>query len=166
MSLCKSRFSIAVMWAMLPLTVFGSMPRMGCICANGQRKVFCERHRMDARDANCVCCFGRAAAKPETARETGREPAGERACCMSKRLAPNGQRLAVGAGAPCRSVVDRPAFVTAAKVVLDLDQSSHERLLSNAVPISAIVSQLGCENSRGHEPLRPDLITTLGVLLI
>ena len=62
----RSKSSIVVLWAMIPLAVLGSMPRMGCICADGRYKLFCERHAKGscghgengcASEGGCACCY-------------------------------------------------------------------------------------------------------------
>ena len=168
MSFRKSRLSIALVWAMLPLTVLGSLPRMGCICADGQHKIFCERYRMNAADEGCVCCHGRPGKKNEVARKTDRgSAAGERACCKSKRpVHKTGELPTFCSGRPCRAVVDRPALITAVKVVLDLDQADQEPLLLALHPVSVDATSVSLEASHDNRPPPTDLITTLGVLLI
>src|SRR5688572_18140909 len=34
----------ALLWAMIPLTVFASRPVTGCMCASGEYKLFCMAH--------------------------------------------------------------------------------------------------------------------------
>jgi len=57
---------VAVVWALTPLTFVSGMPRQGCICANGDYKLFCDghhgccRHSGAAKSAQesepCCCC--------------------------------------------------------------------------------------------------------------
>ena len=166
MSIRKSRISIAVMWAMIPLTVLGGLPRIGCICANGQHKFFCERHLMKAGDAKCACCYGRGAAQSELANGTHSCPSVSMDCCGAKRASHDGKLPAFGVDCPCRPVVDRSVLITPIKAVLDLDQAAHTPLFLAAVPRMAVISAVSFDHARGELPPPPDLVTTLGVLLI
>ena len=167
MSIRKSRFSIAVMWAMIPLMVFGSLPRIGCICANGQHKFFCERHLTSAqRVPQCSCCYGRQAASNETSGDTHSCPMSGTTCCGAKRVAKNSGSPAFATDCPCRSVVDQTVVITAVKAVLDLDPASHTALVLAAVPAFVVVPAVCFDHARGDLPPPPDLVTTLGVLLI
>lgn len=37
------RLATVFVWAMLPVALWTSSPRIGCVCANGRYKLFCER---------------------------------------------------------------------------------------------------------------------------
>src|SRR5260370_4756560 len=107
----KSRFTIVMMWAMIPLVVFGSVPRMGCVCANGQHKVFCERHRQGRAAGQCACCdHAKLMASSKAANDC--EARGDESACGSP---------AFDTSRPCRPVVDRVVLLTAANSLLDLD---------------------------------------------
>jgi hypothetical protein len=166
MSIRKSRFTIAVLWAMIPLTVFAGIPRIGCICASGQHKVFCERHLMKAGGAQCACCYGRDAAKYQPANSAQACSLSTTSCCGAKRAAQDQKGPAFNTDCPCRPVVDRTVSIAAAKAVLDLDQADHTPLFLAALPIVAVVPAVSFDHARGDLPPPPDLITTLGVLLI
>ena len=166
MSIRKSRFSIAVMWAMIPLTVFAGLPRIGCVCASGQHKFFCERHLTQAGDAQCTCCYGRDEAKNAPSSRTHACSLATMNCCGAKRAAHNGTQPAFGADCPCRPVVDRSVTITVVKAVLDLDQAEHMPLFLSAVSTLPVVSRVSFDHARGALPPPPDLVTTLGVLLI
>jgi hypothetical protein len=161
----KTRITKVLMWAMIPLIVFGSMPRMGCICADGQHKTFCQRHLQGNRAGACVCCEGRLGAADACAIEKPRAPAGRHACCQSA-----GGKCPAGCpsltqGRPCRPVVDRAEIVTSAKAALDLDRVDHTPLFVAVELLPAIVSSVEVDYARELLP-PPDLVTTLGVLLI
>jgi hypothetical protein len=54
---------IGIIWSMLPFTLASGMPRLGCVCANGQYRLFCARlfrtpaiANPAARSAGCCCC--------------------------------------------------------------------------------------------------------------
>lgn len=166
MSIRKSRFTIALMWAMIPLTVFGSIPRIGCICANGNHKFYCERHLMKTGAPRCACCYGRDGAQGGSAHAMHACRLGAKSCCGSKPVSNDGKLPALDAECPCRPVLDRPVFTLAVKAVLDLDQSDHTPLLVAVAPVLAIVPSVSFDHARGDLPPPPDLVTTLGVLLI
>jgi len=165
MCIRKSRFTLALLWAMIPVTVLGSVPRMGCICANGQHKFFCERHRAIASDARCVCCFGRDAARSVPTKGSSAVP-GAMTCCGSKRLMKSTGQPEFSADRPCRPVLDRPQFVSVAKATLDLDLSDQTPSFLATAPTASPVGGFSLNHGGGDVPPPPDLVTTLGVLLI
>ena len=57
-------------------------------------------------------------------------------------------------------------MIVAVKALLDLDQADHTPLFLAAAPIFANVPGICFDLNRGDLPPPPDLITTLGVLLI
>lgn len=154
------------MWAMIPLMVFGSLPRVGCICANGQHKFFCERHLTRAHNAQCTCCYGRQTVAGESAGKMRGSPTSVMACCGAKRVAKDNGSPAFATDCPCRPVVDRPVVIAAVKALLDLDRADHTPLFLAAAPIFELVPGVSFDHARGNLPPPPDLVTTLGVLLI
>lgn len=157
MSIRKSRTVIALVWALVPLTAFGSLPRMGCICANGEHKIFCERHRSRDGKARCVCCHG-----PAT---TGGF-SGEKACCRQKRARGPSELPVVASSRPCRPVLDQPQLLTAARLILDLDEAGYAPLCIAAAPLPTIDPCMAADATRAELLPPPDLVVTLGVLLI
>jgi|SRR5579872_414648 len=158
MSIRKSRFTIAVLWAMIPLTVFGSQPRMGCICANGQHKFFCERHRNGDLGGRCTCCFGRAKAQNGSLGEMNGLRRARNGC-------PDGS-LAVGANRPCRPVLDKTTYVNGPKKAIHRDRADAAPLFSALDPLPATTHVSAAEFRRGELLPPPDLVITLGVRLI
>jgi hypothetical protein len=165
MPIRKPRIAKLLMWAMVPLIVFGSMPRMGCICADGQHKTFCQRHLQGNRAGACVCCEGRMAAADACGTEKPPAPAGKHSCCQSAGGKCPAGRPSLTQGRPCRPVVDRTEIVTSAKAALDLDGVDHTPLFVAVEFLPAIVSSIEVDYARELLP-PPDLVTTLGVLLI
>ncbi|HJT35706.1 MAG TPA: hypothetical protein VJ783_27000 [Pirellulales bacterium] len=72
--------SAVVVWGMIPLAVFVGMPSTGCLCANGQFKLFCGHRNQSAAvligsahagccaahhadEADCDCCLAPKAAE-------------------------------------------------------------------------------------------------------
>src|SRR5258708_29391066 len=135
MSFRKSKFSIAVMWAMIPLMVIGSLPRIGCICANGQHKFFCERNLSGSHDTQCTCCYGRQTTASATAGNVRGCPASVLTCCGAKRVSKANDSPAFATDCPCRPVVDRPVVITAVKALFDFDQAEHTPLFLASLPI-------------------------------
>jgi hypothetical protein len=166
MSVHRSRFAVALMWAMIPLMVFGSLPRVGCICASGQHKFFCERHLSSPDDARCTCCYGRQSPTGKTAGKAGNFRTSVLTCCGAKRGTHDNESPAFGVDCPCRPVIDRPVVITAVKATLDLNHADHTPLFLSTAPIFELVPAMCVHHARGDLPPPPDLVTTLGVLLI
>jgi hypothetical protein len=159
MAIRKSRFTIVMMWAMIPLIVFGSLPRMGCVCANGQHKTFCQRHQQGTAGGRCVCCeHARAMASSKAAHDTD--------VCGSQVDKAGCDGPAFDTGRPCRPVVDRAVLLTTTKSLLDLDRVNHTPLFVAAelLPNSGI--SIAVDYTHGELLPPPDLVITLGVMLI
>jgi hypothetical protein len=149
---------------MIPLTLLGSVPRMGCICANGDRKLLCERH-LSPVDAPCACCFGRVNAKD-------RGTAGSRhklkQCCDTgwNSRTEHGSSC-VSAHRPCRAVLNTPQLLTKAKV----EYCAHE-LAGQFVPVPELIEpqfvlhNAACEFGRDGDLPPPDLVIIHRVFLI
>ncbi len=159
MAIRKSRFTIVMMWAMIPLIVFGSLPRMGCVCANGQHKVFCERHRQGtARGPRTCCDHGKLMASSKAGHDANQCAAqGDQSKCDSP---------AFDTCRPCRPVVDRAVLLTAAKSSLELDQAAHTPLFVAAKLMPASGPSIAADSTHGELLPPPDLVITLGVMLI
>ena len=121
---------------------------------------------MRVGDAQCACCYGRDAVKGSAANGMHACPLVAMTCCGAKRASHDGKLPAFGADCPCRPVVDRSVLITPLKAVLDLDQAGHTPLFLAAVPRMAVVPAVSFDHARGELPPPPDLVTTLGVLLI
>ena len=137
---------------------------MGCICADGTHKVFCQRHRQGNHSGPCICCEGRNARVAVRGAEERPASAGGHSCCQ----ATHGKRPSgvpeLGAGRPCTPVVNRIEIVTSVKVALDRVDPTP---LFAAVELPpAIVAAVEADYPRGESLPPPDLVTTLGVLLI
>lgn len=114
----RSRIAKVVVWAMLPLMLLSALPRMGCICANGQYKLFCERHGNDGCRQHddgtatglCSCCHkgvvtGRSPSKVQTSG----------GCCQRKAGSSNGPSVSQRC---CKSVVVTPLLPPVLKSVV------------------------------------------------
>jgi hypothetical protein len=162
MPIRKTRITKVLMWAMIPLIVVGSMPRMGCICADGQHKMFCQRHLQGNRTGGCVCCQGQKAVADGCA--TKHSPT--QGCCQSAGGKCSSECPSLAEGRPCRPVVDRNDIVTATKAALDLDRVDAAPPFAAVELLPAVIAPVAADFFRGESLPPPDLITTLGVLLI
>lgn len=59
----RSSFSAVIAWGMIPLATWAGMPSTGCVCANGQVKLFCghssgngQHQRHSATNCAASCC--------------------------------------------------------------------------------------------------------------
>ncbi len=154
------------MWVMIPVLVAGTLPRMGCICADGTHKFFCQRHRQGNRTGPCVCCEGRNARADARGREELAASAGRHSCCRGADGKRPSESPELGTGRPCKPVVDRVEIVTSAKAALDLDRLARAPLFAAVELPPAVVAAVDADYASGESPPPPDLVTTLGVLLI
>jgi len=159
----KTRFTVALMWALIPLTVFGSIPRMGCICANGQHKFFCQRHANSDADGRCDCCYGTTNGKNRTAAASQTTGA---TCCRCSRNRCASEFPTVHSDRPCRPVLDKPVFLGSTKASLDLDQADSTPLFVTFESVPTIVAEFVADIHRGELLPPPDLVFTFSVLLI
>lgn len=134
----RKKLSIAVLWAMIPLTVLGSTPHTGCICANGQYKLFCGRHVQGScqrgadalvPEGGCICCHrshGRPVAKTINHRE--RVPL---TCCGHRGHGhPNPQGIAQSnTDRCCKPVVTAAEMPPVVEVVSVADLSAEQPLI-------------------------------------
>jgi len=151
---------------MVALTVFGGVPRLGCICANGQHKFFCERQGNCGAGARCICCFGKATAKSGNGRRPRNAPSGGMACCRRARDLHRPLSVAIDADRPCRPIIDQSVLLSGASPSLDLDGVVHTPLFvaSEGLPAIGLCTEV---NVNRAEPLPPPgLVGTFGVLLI
>ncbi len=161
----KSRITKVLLWAMIPLVVFGSLPRMGCVCADGQHKTFCQRHLQGTKAGECVCCERHAVAadaREKTDKPTA--PAARHTCCQGRVDKSISGHPELNSNRPCKPVVDQLVLLTAAKS--SFDRIDHAPLFATVGPLPALVSCVAAEFVRGESLPPPDLVTTLGVLLI
>ena len=166
MTLRKSPIAKILTWAMIPLIVFGSLPRIGCICADGTHKVFCQRHLQGNRTGGCVCCERRNARADACGTEDQPGRPAQHSCCQSANEKCGSGCPGLSHGRPCRPVLDRTDIVTLGKPALDLDRIDQMRVFVAVELLPAIVAAVEADYLRGESLPPPDLITTLGVLLI
>ena len=159
----KTRFAAVLIWAMIPLTVFASLPRVGCICANGQHKFYCERSRMSGSEGLCTCCYGKGPAKAAVQGATSTPMA----CCGHERSRCANRMAAVASDRPCRPVLDRSIFVQGAKASsIDLARAEHAPLFTAVGLLPLLACGVAHDFDRRELLPPPDLVITLGVLLI
>jgi hypothetical protein len=111
----QNRLSAAFVWAMVPFTIVSGIPRIGCICADGQHKLLCGKQLTAAccQDAeteapSCPCC-----AKSESAQRLESVPA--KSCCGQKAERPAGATVSKTC---CTRYLVSPVVPTVAKIVL------------------------------------------------
>jgi len=153
----RIRIAAALTWALVPLTVFGGLPRMGCICANGQHKFFCQRRANEGPDGSCNCCDGKSAPRSQ---------AGTPACCRCSHRTCASHSPTARSERPCRPVLDNPVFLTGGKITLDLDHTDASPVSAGFEPLPATVPDFVAAMHHRELLPPPDLVVTLGVLLI
>lgn len=84
----RNALSTAVVWAMLPLTLLGGMPRLGCVCANGRQKLCCDCQRSgscgraeNGSAAGPSACCGRSAGGSAATQAAVPQPEACAGCC-------------------------------------------------------------------------------------
>jgi hypothetical protein len=153
-------------WAMIPLIVFGSLPRIGCICADGTHKAFCQRHLQGNRAGECVCCERRNVKADVCGAADQPAHAARHACCQSAKEKCGSRCPGLSHGRPCRPVLDQTDVLASAKPVLDLDRSDELPLFVAVELLPVTLASVAADYLRGESLPPPDLVTTLGVLLI
>ncbi|MEX2140686.1 MAG: hypothetical protein WD894_15600 [Pirellulales bacterium] len=155
----------ALLWAMIPLTLFASRPATGCTCASGEYKLFCVAHlphRLGAHDSsgNGVPC--------------------QKACCQQHRSATysadccqtghcplcdgNGKS---GSNSCCNP--DKVTAVTAASpLTFSVDHNYHLLFDSPAVEVGSVVADLAAAHFVPYDTGPPggDLVIWLRRLLV
>jgi hypothetical protein len=159
----KSRFTIALMWALIPVVAFAAQPRMGCICANGQHKFFCQRHSEGSQDARCTCCFGRGS---ETGKSAAKACCGGMACCGRTHETCESKDPVMGATRSCRPVVETATFLNGSKAPVDLQLADAAPLFVALDVLPLQTGSMAAEVDRTRSLPPPDLVVTLGVRLI
>lgn len=162
----KSQISAALVWAMIPLTLFASLPRTGCICANGQHKFFCQRHLTANGNGRCCCCYGNPATKSQIADRAKSAPSGQMSCCRRARSQPTSDLPSAHSEPGCRPVLDKPLFLTVLKASLDLDRADSMPLFLAFEPVPVLSTSIVADIHRGELLPPPDLVVTLRILLI
>lgn len=131
----RNHFAAAIMWGMIPLALLGSMPGAGCICANGQYKLFCcagalghagcsaQEGGVTSPSASCTCPFCRG---EKSASRTAH------ACC------PNGQSQSAPAGKCCQLVSRSPAVISA-EVIPPIADAFVVAIMPRALNLSLVV---------------------------
>jgi hypothetical protein len=171
MFLHAPRFSVFMMWALIPLTVVGSLPRIGCICANGNHKLFCQRHlnrrcldhsESAGNSALCACCYKSAAthaSRPTTS--LSRAVAG---CCHHNHRPSNEKSVKAGC---CTPLVGIPVLPPVAQNVAAPDLSAAQALLIDTIDLLAMPATFPTRVSVRNPDLPvPDLVIAHQVFLI
>jgi hypothetical protein len=161
----RDRLWIAALWAMMPVTLVSGMPRLGCICANGQYKLFCERllhfggpHEGQPSPTSGCCCCRKSHADRHAAMKSVAE------CCCH---AAGGASARLRAQSCCKPVIGMPTVAPAVLRILAPDLGGQMSLvcpLDFLQPAPVVTSSAGM--ARNPELPVPDLIIAHQVLLI
>lgn len=150
------RLRAFVLWAMVPLAVFGGRPVLGCLCADGSYKTSCPmlRDAIEHRNRSCresACC---------ALRNCDNEDAD---CCQAKTT--TAEPLLVNPQC-CHPVVQAPVLPPLGDVA-SVTENQQLNLMAATVEADSLVSP------RGHSRVdhdtgipTPDLVVTLRRLII
>ena len=74
----------AMVWVAIPFVIASGMPRVGCVCASGDHRPFCQGYQSTGPNHAKSCCAGSGceACKTETANKTHGDRS-DRPCCGS-----------------------------------------------------------------------------------
>jgi hypothetical protein len=148
------RCARAVIWAMIPLTFVGSTPRLGCLCANGDHKLFCSGDRRSSIEGQGSCCARESDAaigrKPER-----HAPSSATSCCR-KTVAARGNSPGrfVKSGASCRTVLDVPQLWTTENGLSDVDPARQFMAMHDTAAPQTVGARSASHLSR-HRGLPP-----------
>jgi hypothetical protein len=94
MGLSRSPLFGSVVWGMVALALWSSVPSMGCLCADGGYRFFCHGHeaspaatQIDPGTSTRSCCSQRASAAPRDCCQRSDQTASQFACSCCERLA-------------------------------------------------------------------------------
>lgn len=157
----------ALLWAMLPVTFVSGLPRMGCICANGDYKLSCDGHRgnccqHEAPESHAHCCCGRAHRSSSAQSSPTKSDAGGDCCRRSARH----QKGIAPSKRCCTPIVLSSVLSKGAHPVSIPNLEAHPWLISSndfwRSPVSSPISM----SMRSHHLPVPDLVIAHQVLLI
>ena len=123
MPLSYPRIATFLVWAMIPLTLVSGLPRVGCICANGERKLICDSLAGGSVGCSKSCCHSPTSDPVKTdSRKTdvgatvsvaAAEKAKRPSCCHHhQKQRPVSDQQVVAGGKLCRQELHRPLYVT------------------------------------------------------
>ena len=111
-------FRSALLWAMIPLTVFASRPVTGCTCASGEYKISCAAHLFHGRvlpDSNEKC--GKACCRHSSGADS--------AVCCQKGHCPLMDGQDKSGGDKCCNPDKLTAVTVASTVTFSVDNDHH-----------------------------------------
>lgn len=153
----------ALTWALIPLLMVGSLPRVSCLCADGEHKLLCERalfsvgqSAMDPtqKASRHPCC--RAAGAPRIA------IASQKSCCQRQTSAATCDEI----GQSCRPLFDVPAFVATATNVLSDHLADIAGPIAEKITPAVRLAADACRQERWHITPAPDLVIAHQSLVI
>lgn len=167
----SKRFATGLVWAMIPLTILGSLPRIGCICADGQRKLLCQRlfrteSSCKTSTGSCSCCH-RSAAK--NGRQVAKQShvAGVKSCCAARQShgSPlHGKQL--GSGRCCTPEINVPLLPPVLDSGAAIPQSAPEFVLGEIDLPRPWTLSMSTEATWDHSLPVLDRVVTYRVLVI
>ncbi|MBI5758265.1 MAG: hypothetical protein HZA46_07095 [Planctomycetales bacterium] len=85
MSRVGHRFFAAGVWAMIPFLIASGIPRVGCVCANGDHRPFCMGYRQDGPSPSnsCSACSGCECCPATTAHHPTQGQSDQNCCARS-----------------------------------------------------------------------------------
>jgi hypothetical protein len=166
----RNRRSLAIVWVMVALTLVGGMPREGCVCANGQHKIFCGKQFAKAccqkngptKSGRCSCCHQAEVAANSSSSACA--DASTDGCPNRDRHAPSETSVS---NKCCTRYTVSPVVPTVEKIVAAPNSLSEWAVLDfvpNLVTFSVAVS--GRELGRNPDLPVPDLVIAHQVFLI
>lgn len=170
MSTTRNYLWQAAIWTMIPVTLFAAMPRIACICATGQQKLFCEQLSKTCgsrRDMHAVekgmrsCCRKEQLAHVRNDAAAGTGPASD--CCRRATTSPRGQ---VRSQRCCTPVVVAPVFPPVSQSLAMPDLTPMALLVSIDDLLPAVVKPPARESAWNPALPVPDLLIAHQVFLI
>ncbi|MGQ0634823.1 MAG: hypothetical protein ACT4QC_09450 [Planctomycetaceae bacterium] len=160
----QSPFSRLVAAALVTLTVFGTIPRIGCLCADGARKFFCQRLRSRAATGPCAC--GDSAAQVLAGRSAGSPQSRSVAGCRNRRADTRTEGRWVASSSACRLVVESRFSRTDGRNLAELMPPHQAGYFDGAIQSGLRVAGKAILATRLTSLPPPDIVIAFGVLLI
>jgi hypothetical protein len=161
MLLVSGYLRLALLWAMIPLTVFASRPVTGCTCASGEYKFSCAAHLFHGHvrsDSNEKC------AKPCCRQSKG----GHSTACCQKGHSPLIEGQGTSGGEKCCNPDMLTALSVASSVTLQVDNDHHVLFDLPMVESGSVLADTASAHLLPHDTGPPggDLIISLRRLLV
>ena len=169
MQAIKTYVRTALLWALIPLTVFAARPMAGCRCANGDYKLFCISSYLEnsCEHSSSQCVPGRTR---ECCKSQKQEKSDTNHCCQNKNTgtADSGNHFQSNSKSCCS--FDSPSELNVTERVAVPDTHELSQLFA-LLPIDAKLQQVGTTSislllSIDSGPPGGDLLVSLRRFLI